>query len=173
MFSNCNENEIEKLLLATSSAFDRTLIELNNLKENKIEYPEHLTSIVAYRLNLIVTYFCVASFCKHHAYFEEKEWRIVLIPLPNNEFGPGFENKAPIPIKFRKGVTGITPYIEVPLGLRSINSPLRRIVVGPTPHMDQAIIALIMLLEDKGIKIKSKQNPNGVEIVPSLIPYRN
>jgi len=30
-----------------------------------------------------------------------------------------------------------------------------------------------MLLEDKGIRLKSKDYPDGVEVVPSKIPYRN
>jgi hypothetical protein len=39
--------------------------------------------------------------------------------------------------------------------------------------MDEAAKAVEMLLERNGIPIKSKECPDGVEVVPSKIPYRN
>jgi hypothetical protein len=115
-----------------------------------------------------------ATTFKNPAYFEEKEWRIVILPPRGGESS---ETTSPygsgLPVRFRNGALGITPYVECPLGLRSPNSPLRRIVVGPTPHMEEAITAVEMLLEDKGVLLRSKDLHNGVEVVPSKIPYRN
>jgi len=106
-----------------------------------------------------------AACFKHPAFFEEKEWRIVISPSPL-EPSEGDLVESPVhPVKFRKGVFGITPYIEFPLGLRSVNSPLRRVTVGPTPHIDDALIAVKALLAANGI--------TNVEVAKSKIPYRN
>lgn len=172
MYNEYNDTEMKKLVSAISSTFDQIFDEMRRAKDNK-DKTDHLESIIQHRLMLTITYFCVAAFCKHHAYSEEKEWRIVLIPLPNNKQEKDKNSESLIPVKFRKGITGITPYIEVPLGLRNPLSSLRKIVIGPTPNMRQSIIALEMLLENKGIKVKSKDYPRGVEVVSSQIPYRN
>ena len=116
--------------------------------------------------------FSAATF-KNPAFFEEKEWRIVtLLSCPDLPDGNS-ESSLDIPVEFRNGIIGITPYIERPLGLATCYSPLRRIVVGPTPHMEQAVRGVEMLLENKGIHLRSQDFPNGVEVVPSKIPYRS
>jgi hypothetical protein len=68
-------------------------------------------------------------------------------------------------IKFRDGRLGRIPYIELSLGLREQDSALRKIVVGPSPNRDQAVASLRIELAQMGI--------NGIEVVPSQIPYRN
>lgn len=116
--------------------------------------------------------FSAATF-KNSAFSEEKEWRIVtLLSCPDLPDGNS-ESSLIIPIKFRSGIIGITPYIEPPLELGTRHSPLRRIVVGPTPHMRDAMKGVEMALEDKGIALRSTAFPTGVEVVPSKIPYRN
>ena len=88
---------------------------------------------------------------------EENEWRLAFHTLtaePHMEL-----------IQFRDGRFGRTPYIEVPLGLKDQDSPLKRIVVGPSPNKDQAVIGLGLELAKMGI--------HGVEVVPSKIPFRN
>ena len=68
-------------------------------------------------------------------------------------------------IKFRDSPLGRAPYLEVPLDLSGKDSPLRKVVVGPSPARDEAIASLSIYLEQKRIR--------DVEVVPSQIPYRN
>jgi hypothetical protein len=105
-----------------------------------------------------------ASSFKHEAFCEEREWRLVFHVQRDKliEANRAIPDK-PI-IHFRAGLFGVTPYIEYPLKLSTEKSPLRRIVVGPCPHPDEAVKAVEMLLSANGI--------NGVEVVPSQIPYR-
>jgi hypothetical protein len=135
------------------SAKRRTFKDLSSSKDEDLEW------------NFLVG----AMHFKHPAFFEEKEWRIVIC---NSRKG-GLQNESDLPIKFRNGVFGVTPFIELPLGLYATDSPLRKIVVGPTPHKDEAIAAVKLLLESKGIKVKNDESQDGVEVVPSNVPYRN
>lgn len=132
-----------------------------------------VASVRKRRLDLILAYIINATLFKNHSYIEEKEWRIVVVPFGTSLQAEGSGDGEGIQVKFRNGVVGITPYIELPLMLRTPDSPLRRIVVGPTPHMEEAVRGVEMKLMDKGIRRKSKDYPNGVEVVPSKIPYRN
>lgn len=107
----------------------------------------------------------LSSTLKHPGFREEHEWRLVfhmLAAYPDQEL-----------IKFREGKFGITPYIEIPLGITTHGTPLRRIVVGPTANKDEAVKGLQALLEGKGVKVKTGNSPDGVEVVPSGIPYRD
>lgn len=94
---------------------------------------------------------------KHYGFKEEQEQRLVVYVLDR------VSRRAPI--EFRDGAFGRTPYIKIPLGLKDENSPLKRIVVGPSQNKDQIVVSLKLELAKMGIK--------GVEIVPSQIPYRN
>jgi hypothetical protein len=99
----------------------------------------------------------LSAWFKHFGFREENEWRIVLYvhgELTNLDL-----------IQFRPGRFGRTPFIEVPLGLKDIDSPLKRIVVGPAQDMEQSVARLRIELLKMGI--------HGVEVVPSKIPYRN
>lgn len=107
---------------------------------------------------------------KNEAFFEEKEWRIVVLgvrPSSARLAVPEAED-----VKFRSGPLGVTPYIDLPLLLHTDRSPLRKIVVGPTPHMDDAIQSTKMLLDQLRIRQKADDYPDGVEVVPSQIPFR-
>jgi hypothetical protein len=114
-----------------------------------------------------------APIFKNPAFFEEKEWRIVILASRDHAPEDDLSGKEEISVKFRSGVVGVTPYVEFPLRLGTPESPLRRVVVGPTPHMEQAARGVEMFLEDKGIRLRTADSPNGVEVVPSKIPYRN
>jgi len=94
---------------------------------------------------------------KHQGFREESEWRIVLYmhcELTNPDL-----------IQFRDGFFGRTPFISIPLGLKDPDSPLERIVVGPAQDKEQSVARLRIDLAKLGIQ--------GVEVVPSKIPYRN
>jgi hypothetical protein len=102
---------------------------------------------------------------KHIGFKEETEWRLAFHMLAGHA-DAGL-------LKFRDGRFGVTPYIEVPLRLKDCESPLKRIVVGPGPHKDDCVASVKMLLASKGIQLKSKEFPEGVDVVSSQIPYRN
>jgi hypothetical protein len=52
-------------------------------------------------------------------------------------------------------------------------SLIRRIIVGPSPEIESAVAAVKMLLTSKGYKVRSSMDDDGVEVVPSKIPYRD
>jgi hypothetical protein len=94
---------------------------------------------------------------KHSGFREENEWRLVfyVFDRPAN----------PDLIHYREGFFRRTPYIRIPLGPKDPDSPLERIVVGPAQDKEQSVARLRIDLAKLGIQ--------GVEVVPSKIPYRN
>ena len=129
-------------------------------------------SLAEFRRNALLGWVINASTFKDPAFSEEKEWRVVILG-PGREPSKGRKKMLDSSVKFRSGPMGVTPYVQFPLGLSSRNSPLRRIVVGPTPHMEESVTAVEMVLEDRGIKIRKEGCQAGIEVLPSRIPYRN
>jgi hypothetical protein len=100
------------------------------------------------------------DFCarfKHLSFREENESRMSVYIFDEREYLDK--------IKYRDGKYGRIPYVEIRLGLKKPDCPLKRIVVGPSPNRDQAVVRLRIELKQMGI--------HGVEVVPSKIPYRN
>jgi hypothetical protein len=112
----------------------------------------------------MMEYVKLAAFGKHIAFKEENEWRIVIFV----EEGTRSER-----IKFRQGRSTLVSYTEFPWRDKGLPNPIRRVVSGPTPNRDEAVRAVEMLLERNGIPLRSEDCPDGVEVVPSRIPYRN
>jgi hypothetical protein len=110
---------------------------------------------------------------KDEAFSEECEWRIVVNVERQKLLDAHCSDYSSPIIHFRHGKFGVTPYIDLPLQLTSSDSPLRRIVVGPSPYEEEAVEGVKLLLESKGIKMKTQTSNVGVEVVPSKIPYRN
>lgn len=99
---------------------------------------------------------CMVRF-KHVGFEEEKETRLVIqMPVAQKDVNL---------VEFRNGQYGRTPYIKVPLGLIGQDSPLERIVVGPSKYMDQTVQSLEIELTKMGIQ--------GVKVVASKISFRN
>lgn len=105
---------------------------------------------------------------KDAGFSDEAEYRIVQVRYP--EDGPRGVGK----IEFRSGSFSLIPYVQVPLAA-SPQDPilLNRIVVGPCAHKDEAATAVKLLIESKGLKVKTMGPPDGVEVDSSKIPYRN
>jgi hypothetical protein len=105
-----------------------------------------------------------AVFMKHLAFREEREWRIAKVFSPK-----------PMDVNFRPGMSSLVPYIAIPLPILNENgsSLIRRIIVGPSPEIENAVAATKMLLASKGYKIRHSRDDEGVEVVSSKIPYRN
>ncbi len=96
---------------------------------------------------------------KNKAFYEEREWRFVLQMSEAERESNGGR------IDFHDGRFGRTPHIAIPLNLKGQDSPLERIVVGPAPDKEQVVARLRIDLVQMGIQ--------GVEVVPSKVPYRN
>jgi hypothetical protein len=100
-------------------------------------------------------------FMKHSGFREEDEWRA------------SFTAEDQTMCALRESIFGLTPYLSVGLDLSKPPAPLKRIVVGPGPHKDEAVNGVKFLLETNGIKVWTEGSKEGVEVVPSQIPYRN
>jgi hypothetical protein len=165
-FESILADTVSRLQVKTSDGF-------SGLAEHDIK-PANEDSRISYARWFLMTGMVInATTFKDPAYFEEKEWRIVILAPSKKPLADAPNENASLPIKFRSGALGVTPYVEYPLKLGTPDSALRRIVVGPTPHAEGAVEAVKMLLEDKGIRLRSGDFPDGVEVVPSKIPYRN
>ena len=92
--------------------------------------------------------------CKHEGFWEEREWRLTVAPPVNDER-----------VFHTSGRFGVTPRIAVRLHGSDGLLPIRRIVVGPSPHKADALESLRGLLLKRGYR--------NVEISASRIPYRN
>jgi hypothetical protein len=102
--------------------------------------------------------------CSKHSAPQSKAFKdedeVRLLVLHNPETGVWGQ------LKFREGIMGLTPYVELSLndpGLDRI-SAIREIVVGPQPNQAEAIRAAKLLVERHGLD---------VEVHPSDIPLRS
>jgi hypothetical protein len=80
----------------------------------------------------------VLSIIKHHAFREEKEWRLI------SPYYPQYNVPA---IKFREGSSMLVPYIEVTLG--SVRPIFEKIILGPSAHQNLSMSALSMFLSNQ------------------------
>lgn len=109
---------------------------------------------------------------KDEAFAEEREWRIAIRANRGKLLESHLSRpKSPI-IRFRAGRHGVTPFIEIPLLLNSAESPLQRVVVGPSQNEEEAVEGVKLLLQAKGIKLRAPDSDDGVEVAPSGVPYR-
>lgn len=69
-----------------------------------------------------------APILKDYAFKDEKEWRLISLPLSCEMKGFGF----------REGNSMLVPYYKFPLAEANGNFCLHEVVVGPTPHSEQA-----------------------------------
>lgn len=79
---------------------------------------------------------------KHHAFKEEREWRLIVpsqrsMQLPNDDLPK---------VGFRRGALGLTPYIALELAL----SCIRELMVGPGSNQDLRRLAAQRLLSGSG-----------------------
>ncbi len=96
----------------------------------------------------------LAPIIKDESFIEEQEWRLV-----SNATGSE-KNMA-----FREGVFSLIPYLNFNLCDQNSKDCIKKIVVGPSPHLDLAMNSLSMFL-------KQNRLPS-VEIISSRIPFRN
>lgn len=96
-----------------------------------------------------------APLFKHESFSGEREWRIITRPLMCTH--PRFD--------FRPGVSKITPYYRFPLDHEQHRFGLSEVVIGPTPHSEEALTAVKSLLVRHDLREVSVRN--------SEVPYRN
>jgi hypothetical protein len=97
-----------------------------------------------------------SAITKDEAFSEEAEWRFAFHLNRNNTHSD---------LEFRAGHSMLTPYLRIPLEWDDQPIGIKEIIVGPCPHTDEAMRSVQMMLKTQGIQ--------GVEVVPSKIPYRN
>ncbi|MGB6726605.1 MAG: hypothetical protein WBE74_11935, partial [Terracidiphilus sp.] len=104
----------------------------------------------------VLTFARYAASLKHQKFRAEHEWRMVLV------FGG---QEVPDSVGFRRMKSFIAPYARVSLRWSDQPIEIARIVVGPTPHKDEAKSSVEMLLKRYHVKYK--------EILSSEVPFRN
>ena len=104
--------------------------------------------------NLIAYLNRYAPILKHESFSEEREWRIVTSPrmCVQERFD------------YRPGRSMLIPYYRVPLAGEEVEFAIERIVVGPSPHADQAVEVV------KSLAVKYRLKPS---VQPSAVPFRN
>jgi hypothetical protein len=146
-----NEDKIQKahrFLQDTFREFQFRVSQEKTARSDAAEYGQ---------MPVILNYIDFLAKFKHLSFKEENESRMSVYIFNEIEYLDK--------IKYRDGKYGRIPYVEIRLGLKEQDCPLKRIVVGPSPNKDQAVVRLRIELKQMGIQ--------GVEVVPSKIPYRN
>lgn len=90
---------------------------------------------------------------KDISFEDEEEWRFHKMLEPDDK-----------DIRYREGLSMITPYIDIHLSNEETNLPIERLIVGPTPHIDLSASSAKSMLRNKNLK--------DCEITPLKIPYR-
>jgi hypothetical protein len=75
----------------------------------------------------------IAVLLKYPAFDEEQEWRLV---------SPVYTNSAAPPVEFREGHSTLTPYVPFDLPANKKGVDLEHVWIGPTPHPNNAVIAV-------------------------------
>jgi len=96
-----------------------------------------------------------AATLKHEKFVAEKEWRILLVQAGGN---------VPDTVKFRRVKSLVVPYVCIPVAWDGQPIEIYRIVVGPTPHKEQAKQSIEMLPKRHKVKF--------FEVVESRVSYR-
>ena len=109
---------------------------------------------------------------KDEAFAEEHEWRVAIRANRGKLLESHLSRPDQPIIRFRIGRHGVTPFIEIPLQLNSAESPLQRVVIGPSQNEEEAMEGVKLLLQAQGIKLRAPGSVDGVEVAPSGVPYR-
>lgn len=122
--------------------------ELDRRRNDSIGFP---------RFNFIETLYRCAPVFKDVHYSAEEEWRLISSPLPSQS--PNFN--------CRTGKSMLIPYYEISLTTGEVDgsTPLKEVVIGPTPHPAQSMESLRTLLWSRSIM--------GCQLTNSAVPYRN
>ena len=130
--------------------FNISLKELESKFQKEGKITELFDSAFETAFNLIET----APKFKDVSFKDEKEWRFIA----------RIDSKSK-KIRYRKGMSMITPYISIELLNESISTiPITHLIVGPTPHKELASTSVKAMLINKVL--------TDCEFTSSKIPYR-
>lgn len=96
-----------------------------------------------------------APILKDPSFKEEREWRVISYPL-----GSRFRR-----FDFRPGGSMLTPYYRFALTHDDIPFNVRKVIIGPTPHPEQAKGSVTKFLSSRELR--------NVLVKNSKVPYRN
>jgi hypothetical protein len=99
-----------------------------------------------------------AARLKHEGFEEEHEWRLVVIEFPPHSIPQEM-------VGFHTGRSSLVPHIEIPLFQVDSHLELDRIITGPSPHPDDSVNAVRILL--------GKHSIHCPEVTRCGIPFRN
>jgi hypothetical protein len=102
---------------------------------------------------------------KHPKFKDEAEWRLITDSEPS--YIHLHQSRV---LNFRPGRSFLIPYTEVPLD--ALTRPIAEIVVGPTPHREEAKLAVQRLLGFKGSEVHSDELYEQ-RVRNSEVPYRD
>ncbi|MEN8259090.1 MAG: DUF2971 domain-containing protein [Pseudomonadota bacterium] len=113
------------------------------------------------QVNFAVSLHEFAPIIKHGSFKDEQEWRVIIGPISErNEF-----------VDFRPGKSMLRPYYKLSLKNKNKNDkgllPIKRIVIGPTPHSKQSRSSV------KGFLKKLGYRDSAVEVSETNVPYRD
>jgi hypothetical protein len=148
---------LDKFLSAWDSYFSSRNAQNSDAETRK----QGVVKLWQLQIEMYLDFIEFGMFMKHRGFREEDEWRACFIAEDQTL------------CSFRESIFGLTPYLTVGFDLGKAPWPLKRIVVGPGPHKDETVNGVKLLLESNGIKVRIEDSKDGVEVVPSQIPYRN
>lgn len=105
--------------------------------------------------SFIIDFVSVSPLLKHHAFREEKEWRLVSRPIRMD---------AP-QVDYREGRSMLIPYFKLNLNEGSNTMPVTGIIVGPCPHPELSANSAVNFVQ------RTAKFTN-ISIRHSRIPYR-
>jgi hypothetical protein len=116
------------------------------------EHKKNEDNLMSSLIDIYADFVQFGMFIKHPGFKEEKEWRYVFLLEESSR------------CSVRSNSRGLVPYIPIGIDMSRSPSPLRRIVIGPGPHMSNAVETVKLLLAKGQIPV--------VEVAVSRIPYR-
>lgn len=98
----------------------------------------------------------VVALLKDNSFHEEEEWRFVSV----------VERHEDAPIRYREGTSTLVPFVDFKLPMAAPGGPdLDRVIIGPTPHVDNSKSAIESFLSKSG-------TPSENKVWYCEIPYR-
>jgi len=166
-YGNCN-NSLSvgfDAPLLSEYIFDQKFMKLEFIRYSKIEQTKMLdrlekslrTRLKSLDNHEVISHFfaefChVGAFIKHRAFYEEREWRIIV-----NSKGLHSEN-----ICFRTGKNFLIPFYPISIG-EHLKDLIKKVIVGPSHHSSLEIEAWKRFFDSQNIDVL---------VTESTIPYR-
>jgi len=119
---------------------------------NSFESDKDISSSLEWSF-ILVEIISFSTFIKHESFIDEKEYRIIKSGINDDK------------VNHREGKSMIIPYIEFSPMDENNKLPIRRIIVGPTPHPELSELSVLSLLKSKEYE--------GIEVEISDVPYRS